>query len=253
MLATVVALTVLCAPPTLRAADDISATAVESRQATRCAVFYLLMAKIPALSNESARFNALVDRLGAIAVRNAATGEDIDRWAKEFMTEATTNAQLPASTFNQDQSGLCQSFLDSHAATAPVPATAVAPVAPATASTNGVVDRHPDGRPATIATGGQRVSFDTGRGASCDAPVGMTNAENREARIRSQYVWLDDVSPGWKLVSRATRYSEPPNEANIDRVRIYSWFSLTDNAGKPFEVCFDTTQGMLPTLKALTR
>ena len=221
--------------------------AAEGRQATRCAVFYLLMSQVPAMAANKERLEGLADGLGKIASNSGASNEDLDKWAKEYMNEAVENAKASNGNFNQVQSTTCESFLARREAMrADEPAPAPGP--------NDKVDkRHPSGRPASILALGKKIAFDDGAGDSCSAPVVMTNASDKSARIRSQYVWLDDVHPGWKLLARATRFDPEPNEGNIDQVRIYSWFSLQDRSGKPFEACFDATQDMLPQLKALSK
>jgi len=103
----------------------------ESRQATRCATFYLLMSKVPTISVEQkTRLDDLVDGLGQIATVNGATKEQIVAWAREFVGEASQSSKKPKNTFNQDQAKVCEQFLSTHGATRipAEPAAAAPPV-----------------------------------------------------------------------------------------------------------------------------
>ena len=106
------------ATPRLDAQAQLSKPA-ESRQATRCAVFYLLMSKVPAITaDEKSRLETLVDGVGKIATDNGATKEEIANWAREFMNESASAAKQPKSTFNADQAKACEAFLSTRGAAA---------------------------------------------------------------------------------------------------------------------------------------
>lgn len=113
---TIILIACLTAKP-LHAQVDVSKTD-EGRQATRCAVFYLLMSKVPAMAaNDKTRLEGLVDGLARIANENGSTNEEMNSWAKEYMAEAVENSKKPDESFNQDQSKACELFLATHGAT----------------------------------------------------------------------------------------------------------------------------------------
>jgi hypothetical protein len=105
--------------------------AAESRQATRCATFYVLMSKLPSITaEEKDRLRLVIDGLGQIATWNGSTKEEVVAWAREFVGEASQSTNKPKSTFNQDQAKICEQFLASRGATL-VPAQPAEKVAPA--------------------------------------------------------------------------------------------------------------------------
>ena len=111
-------------------AQPVANKTAESRQATRCATFYLLMSKVPTISvDQKTQLDNLVDGLGQIATRNGATKEQIVAWAREFVGEASQSSRKPKSTFNQDQAKVCEQFLSRHGAT-PIPAEPAGTAAP---------------------------------------------------------------------------------------------------------------------------
>jgi hypothetical protein len=116
-----------------------------------------------------------------------------------------------------------------------------------------VTTRHPSGLPASITALGHEVIVSDSKGETCDAPIVMRQADDQPSRIRAQYVWLDSVYPNYTLVKRATRYNEAADSPIVDleKIRIYSWFSLKNEASGDFEVCFDITEASLPRLKTI--
>jgi hypothetical protein len=214
----------------------------KARTATRCATLYLLMSRRQS-PEQAVYFDAMVDAMGARAQTLGASGTDIDVWAKELLADLDA-AGDPGSTFVTEQGDICRTLANE---------LTLATTGTPEGGEGHVASRHPDGQPATIVVQQNTVAFDTGAGTSCEAPVVMTQAADRGARIRAQYVWLADMHSGWTSTEHATRYSETPSEENIDRVHVYSWHKLEREGLPPAEVCFDMTADGVAELKALAQ
>ena len=82
---------------------------------------------------------------------------------------------------------------------------------------------------------GTMVYYTGGSGSSCDNPVYISGTKDRVTGVKSQYVWLNSVYPGAKLISRGSSGTEDGEHA-------YSMFSLeVANKGR-VKVCFEITE-----------
>ena len=218
------------------------------RQMARCgALFQMLAGYMP--PEQKAAYDFAASSLLSEASKDASAAE-VQGWMNEYFES------LPPKDAGRDALGayIKKSKAECEEVTNNVISSALVRIGPEASAGNTVSARYPDGRPESAIVFGKQISFSDAEGDSCEAPISLSGTEDREARIRSQYMWLEDQRPEWKVSSHSTSYSEDvtSNEA-LERVRIYSVFKMSAGLAGSKTVCFDTTASSKPELLRAAR
>ena len=209
---------------------------VSSQEMAHCGALFKMLASSASGADKS-RYEFASTALQVEAAKSSSP-TDVVKWMKEYFNGLPDKSAGPDAFFAylQQTNVKCAPLANS------VMKAALAKVGPEASKNNRITARYSNGRPSTASVFGKDISYSDSEGLGCEAPILVSGTEDREARIRSQYMWLEDQRPTLKVATHSTTYSEDATSKEaLERVRIYSRFDMEAQKPDPKAICFDIT------------
>lgn len=215
--------------------QPVAGVTMSSRELAQCGALFELLASS---SNgvEKSRNELASTALQAEAYKGA-TPTEVKKWMSDYLLSLPDKSAGPDVFFEH----IKNTYAKCRPA-ATIVVKAVLDKARAGAKDNRITDRYQNGRPKAALVYDKNVYYSDSEGLSCETPVLLSGTEDRDASVRSQYLWLEDQRPTLKVKEHSTTFSgNATTKEALKSVRIYSKFDLAENSAGLKVICFDIT------------